>query len=96
MAAATARRTAAGSTSASENSRIVRRAKTTSAEPNRNMSSSAGRTSTRPPGPSSSVTRPPSPRTTATGTPDSLPFARSPAAAISSTSAVTVALSGLP
>ncbi len=60
------------------------------------MSSSAGRTSGRTPGPSSAVTRWDSPRTTATGTPSSLPLTSSAAAAISSTSAVTVAESGLP
>ena len=95
-AAATARRTAAGSTGSSVNSRIVRRAKTTSAEPYRNMSWAAGRMRARAPGPSSGVTRWASPRTTATGTPESLPLTSSPAEASSSASAVTVAVSSLP
>jgi len=51
-AVATARRTAAAPTGSPVNALIVRRASGTSAEPNRNMSSSAGRMSSRAPGPS--------------------------------------------
>jgi hypothetical protein len=95
-AVATARRTAAGSTGESVNALIVRRASGTSADPYRNMSSSAGRMSSRAPGPSCSVTRPSSPRTTATGTFSDLPLTRSAAAAISSATAATVTSRTLP
>ena len=56
-AVATARRTASRSTGSPVNALIVRRASGTSAEPNRNMSSSTGLISARAPGPSCSVTR---------------------------------------
>ena len=96
MAAATARRTAAGSTGASVKSRTVRLAASTSPEPSRNMSSAGGRISARPPGPSSSVTRSARPRTIATGMPLVLALTRSAAAAISSATAATVTSSRLP
>ena len=96
MAAATARRTAAGSTGASVKSRTVRLAASTSPEPNRNMSSAGGRISARPPGPSSSVTRSARPRTMATGMPLVLALTRSAAAAISSATAATVTSSRVP
>jgi hypothetical protein len=95
-AAAIARRTAASLTGSAVNARIVRRASSTSDDPNRNMSSSAGRMSSRAPGPSGSVTRPARPRTRATGTPADLPLTRSAAAAISSATAATVTSRMLP
>ena len=95
-AVATARRTAVALTGSPVNALIVRRASGTSADPKRNMSSSAGRMSSRAPGPSCSVTRPSSPRTTATGTFSDLPFTRSAAAAISSATAATVTSRTLP
>ena len=95
-AVATARRITAAPTGSPVNALIVRRASGTSADPNRNMSSSAGRISSRAPGPSCSVTRSASPRTTATGTPRDLPFTRSAAAAISSATAATVTSRMLP
>ncbi len=96
MAAATARRTAAGATGASVKSRTVRRAASTSPEPNRNMSSAGGLISARPPGPSASVTRSARPRTIATGMPLVLALTRSAAAAISSATAATVTSSRVP
>ena len=75
---------------------MVRRASGTSAEPNRNMSSSAGRMMARAPGPSGSVTRLARPRTSATGTCRALPLTRSAAEAISSATAATVTSRMLP
>ncbi len=95
-AVATARRTAPASTGSAVNALMVRRARGTSADPNRNMSSSAGLISARAPGPSCSVTNSASPRTTATGTCRDLPFTRSAAAAISSATAATVTSKMLP
>jgi hypothetical protein len=95
-AVAIARRTAAPATGSPVKARIVRRAKGTSADPKRNMSSSAGRMSSRAPGPSCSVTRSCRPRTTAAGTFSDLPFTRSAAAAISSATAATVTSRMLP
>src|SRR5699024_7420071 len=89
-ALATALRTSAGSTGSSVKERTVRRAGTTSRDPYRNRSSSAGRTSAAAPGPSSSVTRCASPEITATGTTDVLPLTISPALATSSACALTV------
>ena len=95
-AVATARRTAPASTGSAVNARMVRRASGTSAEPNRNMSSSAGLMMARAPGPSGSVTSPARPRTTATGTCRDLPLTRSAAEAISSATAATVTSRMLP
>jgi hypothetical protein len=95
-AVATARRTAAASTGSAVNALIVRRASGTSADPSRNMSSSAALISARAPGPSVSVTNSASPRTTATGTWRALPFTRSAAAAISSATAAMVTSRMLP
>ena len=93
---ATARRTAAASTGSVVNVLMVLRASGTSADPNRNMSSSAGLMMARAPGPSCSVTSSASPRTTATGTCRDLPFTRSAAEAISSATAATVTSRMLP
>ena len=95
-AASIARRTAAESTGCAENSRTVRRASGTSAEPYRNISSPAGLISAAAPGPAESVTSPASPRTIATGMPMVFPLTRSAAAAISSATAARVTSSGLP
>src|SRR5659263_197877 len=103
-AAATARRTAAGSTGSAVYARTERRPGTASrrpwasasAVPSRNRSSAAGRTRARAPGPSSTMIAPASPRTTATGMPASLPFTRSAAADTSSASATSVISSSLP
>ena len=95
-AASMARRTAAGLTGWAENSRTVRRANGTSAEPNGNMSSSARLISEDAPGPSSAVTRSSRPRTTAAGMPPVFPLTRSAAAAISSATAASVTSSRVP
>ena len=71
----------------------LRPAAIASAVPIRNRSSSTGRTRSRAVEPSSAPT---SPRTTATGTPQSLPFTRSAAAAISSATATSVIASSFP
>ena len=103
-AAATARRTAPGSTGSSVKARTVRRwvtaSRTASEVPSRNMSSAAPTSdacarAARRRRPSADQTCR-SPRTTATGRPAALPLTRSPAAASSSAVATTVALSGLP